>query len=622
VADLTFARLVGICFDVLSVLMIMLVAARLVGRRAAVIAGLLYAVYFPFVLTSTMLLLETSTSLLILLSIYLMMRGVETERRWYFVLVGIISGLLVLHKPTAMLLGIPFVAGLYFYTRQSWSASQFLKRLLLIALPACVLFASWLAVASAKYGQVALRDPTYAGANLRQSSSIMFEGYDLDTVEEDFDQRPIYGELMHQWKGYLGLFAKKFERLWSRPYNDFKRLFIMPLKLVERLHVLIVVSGLLGLLILMLRSLSPAAWPIVICGYYTAIHLIFHSINRYAFNAMPFMIICAAFFVTLVVDKLISSKDRRLGHVVVSLSLLLVGWLLQPDTINALFGTGLSAGMVLAVLSVKIGLWMVALVFLARMFLGTERNWKLAFFLVTAGLVLTLTSWGPALSRDAWSEFECRLDDPNVKAGIRLYISRLDDVAPGEALGVFIDLNSPSGRKNSFTVSVGDMTGSYIGGQEPLRSTFYPKPTYLQYARLESIGIETFKQYAIIGVSPEDVHFFLDKYGYLDISVAINDRYPESNNYVTLYGKFATPGDSVFIPTPDYSAIERYVHRGDPRIREVVKYLSDSTISYYIGRNETYVTAEQDLSPLAGMHTGRYNMFLIHFKQSGEILVY
>ncbi len=622
IADFTFVRLAGICFDVLSVLMIMLVAARLVGRRAAVIAGLLYAVYFPFVLTSTMLLLETSTSLLILLSIYLMMRGVETERRWYFVLVGIISGLLVLHKPTAMLMGIPFVVGLYFYTRQSWSASQFLRRLILIALPACVLFALWLAVASAKYGQVTLRDPTYAGANLRQSSSIMFEGYDLDAVEDEFNQRAIYGELAHQWKGYLGLFAKKFERLWSRPYNDFKRVFIMPLQLVEWLHLSIVALGLFGLLILMMRSLSLAAWPVAICGYYTAIHLVFHSINRYAFNAMPFMIICAAFFVVLIADKMIASRNRRLGRIALSLLLLLVGWLLGPDTINALFSVGLSEGMVLAILSVKTGLWMVALILLARIFLGTERNWKQAFFPVTAGLVLTLMSWGPALSRDAWSEFECRLDDPGVKAGTRLYISNLEELVRRDALGVLIDLNSPSGRKNSFTVSIGDMTGSYIGGQGPLRSTFYPKPTYIEYARLESTGIETFKQYAIIGVSPEDIQLFLDKYGYLDISVAINDSTPESNNYITLYGKFTTPGDSVFIPTPSHFAIERYVHRGDPRIREAVKYMSDSTISYYIGRNETNVTAEQDLSPLAGMHTGRYNMFLIHFKQSGDILVY
>jgi 4-amino-4-deoxy-L-arabinose transferase-like glycosyltransferase len=622
IADFTFVRLAGICFDVLSVLMIMLVAARLVGRRAAVIAGVLYAIYFPFVLTSTMLLLETSTSLLILLSIYLMMRGVETERRWYFVLVGIISGLLVLHKPTAMLLGIPFVVGLYFYTRQSWSASQFLRRLIMIALPACVLFASWLTAASAKYDQITLRDPTYAGANLRQSSSIMFEGYDLDAVEKEFNQRAIYGELAHQWKGYLGLFAKKFERLWSRPYNDFKRVFIMPLQLVEWLHLSIVALGLLGLLILMMRSLSSAAWPIVICGYYTAIHLVFHSINRYAFNAMPFMIMCAAFFVVLIADKMIPSRDRRLGRIALALLLLLVGWQLQPDTINTLFGTGLSEGIVLAVLSVKTGLWMLALILLARIFLGTERSWKQAFFPVTAGLVLTLMSWGPALSRDAWSEFECRLDDPSVKAGTRLYISDLEELARRDALGVLIDLNSPSGRKNSFTVSIGDMTGSYIGGQGPLRSTFYPKPTYIEYARLESMGIEAFKQYVIIGVSPGDIQLFLDKYGYLDISVAINDSTPESNNYVTLYGKHPTPGDSVFIPTPSYSTIERYVHRGDPRIRETVKYMSDSTISYYIGRNETNVTAEQDLSPLAGMHTGRYNMFLIHFKQSGEILVY
>ncbi len=622
IADFTFARLAGICFDVLSVLMIMLVAARLVGRRAAVIAGLLYAVYFPFVLTSTMLLLETATSTLILLGLHLLMRGVETRRSWCFVVTGIICGLLVLQKPTAMLLGIPFVVGLYFYTRQSWSASQFLKALMLVALPACVLFASWLAVASAKYDQITLRDPTYAAANLKQSSSIMFEGYDLDAVEEEFNQRAIYGEPVHQWKGYLGLFAKKFERLWARPYNDFKRSLVLPYAADEGMHKLIIVLGLLGLLTMMARNWPQAAWLVAICSYYSGIHLVFHSINRYAFNAMPCVIIGAAFFAMLIFDKLTPPRDRRVGSVLSALFLLTAACLIQPEWFNAVVGSGLSAGLVVVVLSLKTLLWTAAALVLAALFLGRAPRLRQLLLVVPAGFLFVIMTWVPVLSRDGWSEFTCRLDDATMKAGSRIYISNVQKVVDDDALGVFIDLNSPSGRVNSFTLSIGDMTGSYIGGREPLRSTFYAKPTYIEYARLESIGIEAFKQYVIIEVSPEDIQFFLDKYGYLDISVAINDSIPESNNYVTLYGKHTTPGDSVFIPTPRYSAIERYVHRGDPRIREAVKYSSDSTISYYIGRNETNVTAEQDLSPLAGMHTGRYNIFLIHFKQSGEILVY
>ncbi|MCK4633112.1 MAG: glycosyltransferase family 39 protein, partial [candidate division Zixibacteria bacterium] len=103
IADFTFARLFGIVLDLLSNWLLILVALRLVGRRAAVIAGCLYAAYFPFVLASSMLLLETSTSFLILLTMYCLIRAFEDDRRKLYIVAGILTGLLILNKPTAML---------------------------------------------------------------------------------------------------------------------------------------------------------------------------------------------------------------------------------------------------------------------------------------------------------------------------------------------------------------------------------------------------------------------------------------------------------------------------------------------------------------------------------------
>jgi hypothetical protein len=126
----------------------------------------------------------------------------------------------------------------------------------------------------------------------------------------------------------------------------------------------------------------------------------------------------------------------------------------------------------------------------------------------------------------------------------------------------------------------------------------------------------------MIQVEHSDIAFLLEEFGYLDISVAINNRLQEKDNYVTLYGSRITRADSVFIPTVGHTAIERYVHRGDPRIREAVNFMSDSSISYYIGRDDTDISSSRDLSPVAGWQSGRYNIFLLHFKPNGEILVY
>ncbi len=620
VADFTFARLLGIGFDVLAALLLMLIAMRLVGRKAAVISGLIYAVYFPFVLTSNMLLLETPTSCLILAGIYALMRGVETNRGRFFVKSGIICGLLILLKPTAMLLAVPFIVGLFFYARKEWALGQFVRPVAAFAIPAFVIFLVWLGITSARYDQLTLRDPAYAGANLRQSSSVTYEGYDLDAVEADFWNRSVYGDLLSNPLAYAGLFAKKFERLWSRPYNDFKRRFLLPYRAGEWLHTTLVTLGMIGLLLLLARHPGRAAWPLLIVIYYIAIHLVFHSINRYSFNALPMLFLGAGYVLVAMVEAI--GAGRR--SLLLALAALLAGWWLCPDVINAVSGTGLTKGLVVAVLALKTALWILGLTLLVRELLPAREarfRWLLP---VLGGLILTVVAWTPVMSRNAWAEFSTRLDDPTIRAGTRIYMApgqlppEIDD---GDAmLAALIDLNSPSGRKNTFTVHVGNTRQEFVGGKQPLLKYFYPKPAYDAYARLESLGLEHYRQYAVIPVADSLVRGALERDGYIDIAVAINDSFREANNYVTVYGNFEA--DPVFIPSVDAVTIERYVHRGDPRIRLAAEILSDSAFSYYIGRDDTGPSVSVDLSPAAGRQSGRYNMFLVYFRGGEKHLVY
>jgi len=361
VSDFTFVRLVTIGLDIISVSLLMLIAVRLVGRKASLLSGVIYAIYFPFILTSTMVLLETSTSFFLLLCIYLLIKGVETDNRRFFIYVGIISGMLVMHKPTSMFLGAPFIVGLYLYTRNFWPIRRFLKRFLLIAIPALIIFCSWVGVASAKYGELALRDPKYAGSNIRQSCSIEYEGYDLDTVEKEFWKRGIYENFTGQLPEYAGLFAKKFERMWGRPYNDFKRTLFLPYQVDEWLHIIIVIMGLFGLLTLLSKDLSQVAWPLLIIGYYLSIHLIFHSINRYSFNAMPMIMICAGYFIALLIKNVLAGKNRSRLFALFAIILLIAGWLISPSWPNKILDIGMSESMTIIVLTLKTAFWLNAL---------------------------------------------------------------------------------------------------------------------------------------------------------------------------------------------------------------------------------------------------------------------
>lgn len=496
VADLTFARILGIIFDLFAVWLLVLVALRLVGRRAAIVSGLLYAIYFPFIQTSTLLLLETSTSCFILLAIYLLMRGIETNRRRDFILAGVICGLQVMHKPTAMLIIVPLVAGLYLYDREKSSIRRFLTQLINIAIPAGVLFVFWLVIASVKFGQVTLRDPGYAGANLRQSSSIAYEGYDLDTVEKDFMSRQVYGDPLGQASGYLGLFAKKFERLWSRPYHDFKRTFLLPNIAVEWLHGLIVLFGFIGMITLLLRAHAQAGWPVAICGYYTAIHLVFHSINRYSFNALPLLIICAAGCGVALFDFLTSGPKRSRLIVGGGLALLLIGAIVQPTWMAVLTNSTLSLNIVVTTLILKTLLWAVALFALGGMLLYKQKLWKRSLLVTTVCIGFVALVWTPLLFRESWTEFECRLADSNTTVGRRIYMPKLSSDEASQSWALLVDMNVPEGESPLFNVSIGDRQNKFTLGREPLSRHFYPEDGYREYARFEHHGLEAFRQYA------------------------------------------------------------------------------------------------------------------------------
>ena len=142
------------------------------------------------------------------------------------------------------------------------------------------------------------------------------------------------------------------------------------------------------------------------------------------------------------------------------------------------------------------------------------------------------------------------------------------------------------------------------------------------YAEFEPLELEQFRQYAIIPVNDTTVREQLAQLGYIDLEIAINEQFEESHNYINIYGNYPVSDTLSYIPGIRFTSIERYVHKNDPRIRYPVKYLSDSTISYYIKRSSKDINQSTDLSPSPGIQTGRYNMFLVHFLPDGEFLVY
>lgn len=617
--DFTITRILGLLLDLLSNLLIMLIGIRLIGRTPALVAGLMYAVYFPFILSSSMLLLETSTSFLILLTIYLLIRASENYKHKYLILAGVVTGLLLLNKPTATLLVVPLISGFYFYVRSHWQNKIFIGRILWYLAPFGIITAIWLTITSIHFGQIAIRDPNYSGSNLRQSTSIIFEGYDLDMVERDFWTRSVAGDIIDDPIGFGGLIVKKFDRLWRRPFNDFKKEFIIPYEINEGHHLVLVVLGLMGLLLLMRLDFKLAAWLLFIIGYYTVIHLVFHSISRYNFNAMPMVLLAGAYMIALIWNSYVNCSLKSKSLILLSLVVLIISLSLNVSWFSNFTNTILSQSMVIVMVIIKITLLIFGLWLITKLIRYENYPIGKNLQLFGSAIVIALLISSNALSRDNWAEFKTKIDTTNTKVVTKIFASELAKYENGDSWDIVIDLNSGQNRSNSFNVKVGEVEIKLVGGKEPLLSMFYPKPTYKYYSEFIPIGIEEYRQYAIIPVQDQYLKQELNRKGYIDISVSINNDISEPNNYVNIWGNL-NKTDTVFFPGVRFVSIERFVHQNDPRIRYPVKYASDSTISYYINHDNDL--EKNDLSPSSGIQTGRYNMFLILFKKDGDFVVY
>jgi len=497
-----------------------------------------------------------------------------------------------------------------------------LRRISLFIIPVVGVFFVWLGIASVKYGQLALRDPAYVESNLRQSSSTKFEGYDLDAISNDFWTRETYTGLFTNLGDYLGLAVKKFDRLWGAPFNDLHRSFIFSSGTHDRWHQFLVLTGLIGMMVLALRGAPMAGWLVFIAGYYTLIHVILHSVARYNFNAMPLVLIGSSFALVEIGRSILGRRELLMKVIIPAVALSFVAAAIDYQWINTIFGIALSRASVAGELVVKSVLIIAAVHLIGRLLLEGQNTLRCLLLPIVAGVLIMSVTWTTALTRDNWAEWECRLDDPAKKAGTRFYISDTQAIAGEAPLLLAIDITASKGRTGTYTVSVGNLAQQFVVGSKPETRDFYFKPSYSYAPAQAGLGMEQLRQYAMINLTSSMVQPFLQKDGFVDISVAVDSLTAPGTDFITLYGRYLPDAYEAYIPSVRYTSLERWSVEGDPRIRVLTKFASDSAKSYYIERNASPEPGVQDLSPSPGKQTGRYDIFLVQWRNDSTVAIY
>ena len=610
--DFPLVRVLNVILDGLCLVLLMLIVHRLFDRRTAITAGILYMFYLPFILLTGIVSPDSTTILLILLTTYLILKWYDGQKVKYLYLSGLSLGLLALNKPTAVLLIIPFGVGLLYDQRKE--IRKMLPPVMRLVIPFLAVVVPWVIITSLYYGKLSIRDPEYSAANFRSSSSIKYEGYDLDYNDPDFWIAPVSYSIAGDPLGYGKLLLKKFVRLWSTPYDDFKRGFIFSYKVSVIYHLLIVLTGLYGVFYFAGNSRRGLIFLFLIPLYYTLIHIIFHSLARYNLNAMSFVMIASAAVMVKMYDFVSASwRTKGVGRTAISVGLFILGGLFvlffPLSYAVEIIGTGFGR---FAVIFAKIIILIALLSYIIRVvgkIVGPQMALKI-MLAPSAILLAVLVFLGG--SAEGWAEWKCRLADPAQTAGVRIYVGKDFRLQPGELVRIGIDMTANKGQKNPFILSLNGQKLAYQINQPPISEFYYKKGTYDVYEKHLNLGKEEMRVWRYMPISSEMFNEMLDRNGYIDINVGTGSLFPEKGDFLDLYGNYnITDRGKALIPCMTHysNSIERFVEKGDPRIWVGYNLSSDSAISYYIDKNGRQ-SSPVDLSTARGLQNGRYRIFI------------
>jgi len=594
--DFQAVRYLNALMDSLTIVMLAMIAFLLWGRAFAIFAAVIQLLYIPSILTCGILALETVTSFFITAFLLSLILYDRTENTWWVLAAGFLGGILFLTKPTAALLSVP--VGIYWLILYRKRLRFVLQSVLWYALPFLLLVVPWIIFTSSYYGKPAIRDPEYASANFRSSSSIQFEGYDLDFTDPDFWTYNVAGSIVSDPLGYINLLSKKLIRLWWTPHDEFRQ---GPQWIQIRYHRILVILALCGAAVAAAKGRGFILLPLLIALYYTGVHTIFHSVPRYNFNAMPAVFLLVPYFIyscNLIKDRVARRKRRLAGvyapfvHVIIFSSIRGSKVLyLVPDVVMIVVIIGL----------LFLGCWN-AIKYFRDESMSRKRRWALWAPFVILSLT-TITGW----TRDFRSEFVSPLRDEETRLVTEIDLPSDFQVAVNDKVYLAIDMTSEAQDSAALRVQIGDWSRDIRDWQSPFVDNYLIKGSYSAFGNIWHLDPRRERWYRMISLSPETINALVLPRGKLSISMQAIDL--AEGDVIDLYGdKGAGEGSSVIIPSFSHTSIERLKEWGDRRIYEKYALSSISSQSYIITPSGD---REYDLSPSPGTQKGRLRVYLL-----------
>jgi hypothetical protein len=352
-------------------------SARLAfDRTSALIAGML-ASFYPAAIVNTASCYSEPFSYFLLsawIPLWFATQLRHLSRVQFSIIVfatGILSGMLMLAKPIFIALP-PLCAALTLLMSLPQSIGKTLRNpvpvlmaILLAGLGSLLTFTPWLLFTGAVTGKSSIVVNRYPAFNFVMGNRLESDGWRqypqpyvpaemknaVQIAKDDFQRAPIE---------YAAMQIRKATRLWAGSWNNFERSFFISAQAQDCVHQILLLAGALGLLIACgLKRHSrqfKASVLLATIALFHCIYMAFEPQARYAFSAMPCVIVLAGFALSFLMKR--GSTTRiPLAIALTAGAVFIIGHRYVPTAIHTIYPLVRSHAAVFMDAALWVGTW-------------------------------------------------------------------------------------------------------------------------------------------------------------------------------------------------------------------------------------------------------------------------
>lgn len=325
-------RLLQCLMQAASIYFIFILAREILGRRVAVAAVLLDALYVPNLFASGAILTESTFKLLFLLLICSFVYALKRRTAGAYVFAGVMLGLACYVKPQCALIPVCLLV-IWLIRRYRWR--EMVAFTAIVGVCSMLLLSPWWIRNYVDFDAFipftkSTGNPMLLGALVKRAapskgffaqypeykgdSKNLFAGY--DTEQKRTAKRLIAYGFKHEPLKYGYWFTVgKSEQLFENPFYS-RPVPGLPRPAINVVHWLYVLTGFAGIVLLAVKRRTMAALPILLPFlYYWFIHLPFITFGRYGYPLVCLLVIFAAYAVVAALEAsgLLRKGERALG---------------------------------------------------------------------------------------------------------------------------------------------------------------------------------------------------------------------------------------------------------------------------------------------------------------------